>query len=237
MSRRRSGVTIVEALVSLLLGLTVISMGWSALGHQRTVASRLSSDMDILSARRLTALVIGKELRAGVRGRDWIRPGPDSLSLRAFRGWGLVCGLGSELGSVAVAYHGERAANPAKDSVLVLGAEGWRRADLRQRAVAPGSCDADLGGRSELWTLDPPVTGPLVARVFERGSYHIGGKALRYRRGRGGRQPLTSDVFDSDRSGIVAEADRVVLRLVVDPTPPGAEADSTVLRFWASREP
>ena len=147
--RRSSGVTVVEVLVSLLLGLAVISLGWSALAHQRTVASRLRSELDLLSARRLAAIVIGKELRAGVRGRDWIVRAPDRLSLRAFRGWGLVCRLGTKPGNIVVAYHGERAANPVKDSVLILTADGWQRADLTRRASGVGSCAMDLGGNSE----------------------------------------------------------------------------------------
>ena len=137
--------------MSLLLGLAVISLGWSALAHQRTVASRLRSELDLLSARRLAAIVIGKELRAGVRGRDWIVRAPDRLSLRAFRGWGLVCRLGTEPGNIVVAYHGERAANPVKDSVLILTADGWQRADLTRRASGVGSCAMDLGGNSEIW--------------------------------------------------------------------------------------
>ena len=230
---RRSGVTIVEALVSLLLGLAVTSLCWSALARQRTVASRLNTEIDLLSARRLTALVIGKELRAGVRGRDWIGAGPDSLSLRAFRGWGPVCGLGAGPGRIVVAYRGERVANPAKDSVLILTVDGWRPTNLTGRAAGPRSCSLDLGGDSEVWTLDPPIAGALVARVFERGSYHISGGALRYRRGRGGRQPLTLDVFDDERSALDARMDGVVFRLVADPMLPGADTSSTALRFWA----
>ncbi len=218
--------------MSLLLGLAVISFGWGALAHQRTVASRLRSEMDLLSARRLAAIVIGKELRAGVRGRDWIGPVLDSLSLRAFRGWGPVCGWGSEPGKIVVAYRGERAANPIKDSVLILTAEGWRRADLTGRASGPRSCGMDLGGDSEVWTIDPPTAGALVARIFERGSYHVSGGALRYRRGRGGRQPLTLDVFDDDRSSIEARVDRVIFNLVSDGVGRGADTNSAALQFW-----
>ncbi len=218
--------------MSLLLGLAVVSFGWGALAHQRTVASRLRSEMDLLSARRLAAIVIGKELRAGVRGRDWIGAALDSLSLRAFRGWGPVCGLGREAGKIVVAYHGERAANPVKDSVLILTAEGWRRADLTGRASGPRSCGMDLGGDAEVWTIDPPVTGGLVVRIFERGSYHVSGGALRYRRGRGGRQPLTLHVFDGDRSSIEARVDRVMLNLVADGMGRAADNNSAALQFW-----
>ena len=230
---KRCGITVVEVLLSLLLGLAVISLALRALTHQHTIASRLRSEMDLLSARRLAAIVIGKELRAGVRGRDWIVPAADSLALRAFRGWGPVCASGSEPGRIVVAYHGERAANPAKDSVLILTADGWHQADLTGRSSEAGSCGTDLGGDSEAWTIDPPVTGALLARVFERGSYHVSGGALRYRRGLGGRQPLTPDVFDDDRSTVGAGVDRVVLRLVADGIPRGADSSSAALRFWA----
>lgn len=218
--------------MSLLLGLAVISFGWGALAHQRTVASRLRFEMDLLSARRLVAIVIGKELRAGVRGRDWIGPVLDSLSLRAFRGWGPVCGSGGEPGKILVAYHGERVANPVKDSVLILTANGWRGADLTGRASSPGSCGTALGGNPEVWTIDPPVTGALVARIFERGSYHVSGGALRYRRGRGGRQPLTLEVFDDARSSMEARADRVVFNLVANGKGEGADTSSAALQFW-----
>ncbi len=223
--------------MSLLLGLAVISLGWNALVRQRTVASRLRSEMDLLSARRLTAIVIGKELRAGERGRDWMVSAPDSLTLRAFRGWGPVCGFGTKPGSIVVAYHGERAVNPAKDSVLILTADGWRLADLTGRSSTSRSCAMDLGGRSEVWIIDPPITGALVARIFERGSYHVSGGALRYRRGLGGRQPLTLDVFDDDRSTIEARADRVIFRLVADARRQGADTSSAALQFWTSENP
>ena len=162
----RCGVTVVEVLVSLLLGLVVISLGWSALAHQRTVASRLRSELDLLSARRLAAIVIGKELRAGVRGRDWVVRAPGLLALRAFRGWGPVCGFGTEPGDIVVAYHGERAANPVKDSVLILTADGWQPADLTRRAVAAGSCAMDLGGNSETWTHRSAHSGGVGGKNF-----------------------------------------------------------------------
>jgi len=228
----RRGVSVVEVLVSLLLGLAVVSLGWKGLAHQRTVASRLGSEMDLLSARRLAAVVIGKELRAGVRGRDWVVRAPDSLSLRAFRGWGPVCGQGAEARNIVVVYHGERVANPVKDSVLIMTADGWWPADLTGRASRVESCAMDPGADSELWTIDPPVPGALVARIFERGSYHVSGGALRYRRGMGGRQPLTLDVFDDERSTIEASSAEVVFRLVADRLQPVADTKSAALRFW-----
>ncbi len=181
----------------------------------------------------MTSGAIGGTSVMSWRGRDWVVLASDSLALRAFRGWGPVCGSGTEPGRIVVAYHGERMANPVKDSVLILTAYGWRPADLTRRSSEVGSCATELGGASEAWTIDPPVTGALVARVFERGSYHISGGALRYRRGLGGRQPLTPDVFDDDRSTVGAGPDGVVLRLVADGIPRGADSSSAALRFWA----
>ena len=190
--------------------------------------------MELLSARRLAGIVIGKELRAGVAGRDWLAPASDSLSLRAFRGWGVVCGVGAEPGTIYLDYRGERAANPAKDSVLILTTEGWGRADLTASSSWAQSCAMDLGADSEVWTIDPPVPGALVVRIFERGSYHVSGGALRYRRGLGGRQPLTSEVFDDDRSSIEVGLEGVLLRLVADSDHQGVATDSADLRFWSS---
>ena len=88
-----------------------------------------------------------------------------------------------------------------------------------------------------MWTIEPPVTGALVARIFERGSYHVVGRALRYRRGLGGRQPLTPNVFDDDRSGMEARLDRVVFWLFGDGVLQGADTSSAALHFWAPQSP
>jgi hypothetical protein len=44
----------------------------------------------------------------------------------------------------------------------------------------------------------------VLARLFERGSYHLTGSALRYRRGGSGRQPLTPEIWSSSTSWDVA---------------------------------
>ncbi len=56
-----------------------------------------------------------------------------------------------------------------------------------------------------------PEESIVLARLFERGSYHVSGAALRYRRGRGGRQPLTPEVFDTPPSGFVKEGGSLAL--------------------------
>lgn len=231
----RRGIVVAEALVSLLLGLALVGLGWRILSRQRLVAVRLIHEMDVLSARRVAAMVMGRDLRRGVAGRDWPDPVGDSLPLRVFRGWGLSCAsVAARPGTIVVAYRGERSPSPVKDSVLVLTDGRWLPADLIDRArIREPSCSDGLDFDMEVWTVDPPISGPLL-RVFEHGSYHVQGGALRYRRGRGGRQPLTPEVFTGS-STMEGSRDRVLLRLVSDRAPWGGGTWSTSIPLW-SRE-
>jgi len=231
MKRGPNGVTLVEVLISLLLGMAVVSMGWRLLARQSTVAAKLVHRMEVLAARRVTAIVLGRELRAGVSGRDWAAPEGDSLAIRAFRGWALICGEGPGSGMLIVSFRGGRAPNPVKDSLLLLTASGWRRANLVDRKPSTHPCRQDDEGGAELWMIDPPISGGLVARLFERGSYHVSGGALRYRRGFGGRQPLTAAVFDDEGSSMGGSEIRIRLELI-DGESLKAE-DSAVLVLWA----
>ncbi len=218
--------------MSLLLGLALVGLGWSTLSRQRRVATRLVHQMEVISARRLAATAMSRDLRRGVAGRDWLAPMDDSLALRVFRGWGLVCPGGeARRGVTVVAYRGERTPNPAKDSVLVLTDGGWFPADLvhRSRTTQP-LCPDGLDSDTELWALDPPISGVLM-RVFERGSYHVAGGALRYRRGRGGRQPLTAEVF-AGSSTLQGARGRILLRLDSDREPWGDNAWSVGISLW-----
>jgi hypothetical protein len=54
----------------------------------------------------------------------------------------------------------------------------------------------------------------LLARVFERGSYHLEDRAIRYRLGEAGRQPLTAERLESG-SSLVANGGGVSMRLRV----------------------
>ena len=190
--------------------------------------------MDVLAARRLAVAVLGRDLRRGVAGRDWRDPDGDSLPLRVFRGWGVACaGLSARRDVVAVSYRGARAPSPPKDSVLVLTDGGWVAADLVRRVrTREHLCPDGLDSATELWTLDRPISGPLM-RVFERGTYHVAGGALRYRRGKGGRQPLTAEVF-IESSALEGTGGRILLRLMSDRTPVGDGAWLADVSLWPS---
>ena len=200
--RRRAGVSAPEVIVALLLGLLVVHMGLSTLARLRTVQLRLASRADGLVAMRLASHVLRRELRDAVPGVDWVQGG-DSLTLRAFRGVAVLCPYEGPTDELTVAYRGDRRPDPAKDSVVLVDATGARQLRALASVSSPAVACAAIGDSALLegWRLDAPIPpGMLVARLYERGSYHLSGSALRYRRGASGRQPLTPELWaDSTR--------------------------------------
>jgi hypothetical protein len=211
---RAAGVSLLEMLVALVLGLLVMSLGLATLGRFHAAQADMSTRTDVLDALRAGRHVLRSELRDGLPGRDWT-PSSDSVALRAFRGVGRVCGVDSIAPRITVTYRGMRSPDPSKDSVLLvteLGVAGVRA--LVGRSTAPTPCAGAYGAPSETWALDLPAAGDvLAARVFERGSYHLAASALRYRRGASGRQPLTPEVL-APSSALEISSGRLGLRLI-----------------------
>jgi hypothetical protein len=179
----------------LLLSL-VVQGGLTVFAQLRTAVSRVAQRAEGLETVRTIAWLLPAELSGGSPGRDWWVASGDSVSLRAFRGLGLVSpGFGGGAG-MPVCYRGIRSPNPEKDSVLLLGRDGhWTSHDLVDRVRQGSGCLAGEGGWQEEWGLFPVPEEGVLARVFERGSYHLVDRAFRYRQGRGGRQPLTPEVI------------------------------------------
>jgi hypothetical protein len=182
-----------------------------------------------LGATRTTAALLAIEMRPLVPGHDGLAVAQDSASFRVFRGRGIVCAVTASHASMR--YRGWRAPDPAKDSLLVLASALPERAvPIASASAVPLPACMPLPGE-QTYNVAPP-TGLLagdVVLVFERGAYHLSGAALRYRRGAGGRQPVTGDAFfdDSTRFGVDALARRraappetVALRLRLAPIVP-----------------
>jgi len=223
--RRREGVSMIEALVALLTGLLVVQLGLVVLVRQRDAQGRLSRRAQGLAAARIVRDIIAGELRRGRPGRDWKIPSGDSLVLRAFRGEGGICPERPSATAILVAYEGVRAPDPDKDSVLLMDGLGhWSAWPLDVVGTTADSCPAAPGVPVQRWSLgrEPPA-GVVLARVFERGSYHLVGRALRYRRGAGGRQPLTPEVLLTPRSRFFEDSSGVDAVLVVRARPGGSE--------------
>ena len=192
--RDRKGVSLLEAVVSLLLLAAVIQGGWAVLAQHRVGAGRVAARAEALETVRTISWLLREETAGGRPGEDWWVDGSDSLVLRTFRGVGLVLGREEGQEEVRVCYRGVRSPNPQKDSVLLLGRDGlWSIHELQTRVRGKAVCPGLGGGGEEEWGLSPEPGDAVLARVFERGSYHLVNGALRYRRGGGGRQPLTPE--------------------------------------------
>jgi len=192
----RSGFSAPEALVAFLLCLFVVHVGLTTLGRMRAVERRLADRTDALVAMRVARHALRRELGFGRGGFDWMQDG-DSITLRAFRGVALVCPGAAAADELIVRFAGDRGPDPEKDSVVVVAPDG-RSVVRRLVAVraAPAPCASAPSPELAIWQLDAPLSeGAVVARLFERGSYHLAGSALRYRRGLSGRQPLTPEVW------------------------------------------
>ena len=212
----RTGTTVAEVLVAVVCGLLIVQLSLAGLARVRAVELRLTRRSETLAALRTSRVVLRRELRFGVRGIDWLDFAPDSIRLRAFRGVGVVCPGGAGAPDLLVAWSGTRAPQPAKDSVLLLTARGaWIRADLLNIRPTSDRCAADPRTDVARWHLSlAPEESIVLARLFERGSYHVSGAALRYRRGRGGRQPLTPEAFDTPPSAFVTTGGSLALEWI-----------------------
>lgn len=219
----RWGFTLLETLVTLLLGLLLAVLAWRTLAGARRVSEALALRGEALDALRTARHVLAWEFRAGASLVLAGEPSADTVGVRALRGLALVC-PGSAMGTgVVVVPDGVRAPDAGKDSAWILGSDG-DRALLAITASDAGPPCAALGNKAALrWTLSGEVPREAaLALYFERGSYHLSGGALRYRRGEGGRQPLTPERLRLPPSRFEGWGGGVAVRLA--PTHPGALA-------------
>ena len=192
------GFSLLEALVATLLLFLVLQSGLSVFSQFRAAVSRVAHRAEGLETIRTVAWLLPEELSGGRPGLDWGPMSRDSVSLRAFRGLAMVSPGFPGGEGVSVCYRGIRAPNAEKDSVLLLEKDGrWTLHELVARVRGGSGCMSMEEGRWETWRLNPAPVEGVLARVFERGSYHIADGAFRYRRGRGGRQPLTPERISS----------------------------------------
>lgn len=187
----REGVTLPELiLVAWLFGFVLLGLARFAAAQGRLTAAS-HERVRVADAVRTADLVLNGELRHLTVGDWWM--GPDSIRLRAVRGVGTLCGAtGPE---VRIRYRGVRRPDPTKDSVVLVTGSGTLGAAY---AVVGVSADTECGGYRLALDRAPPAGRGLVL-LFETGSYHLSGGALRYRRGSGGRQPVTEAVLETGR--------------------------------------
>jgi len=212
---RVRGFTVVEVVVCVVLMALILSVTWRVAATQRRGFARLVERQDVLAAERTVGWVLATEVASARAGRDRRVASPDVLELRAFRGRGFACAeRATSEGWLPVRATGWRRVEPAKDSVVVRDADGRRAVlDLLERRSGAAPCGPGPEGDVEWWRLaGADGLRPVLLRYFERGSYHLEDGALRYRRGRAGRQPLTAEVLDGTRSGLAELGAAIVVR-------------------------
>lgn len=190
------GVTLPELLVvTWLFGFVLAALAGFA-GAQSRMVARTHDQIRAGDLVRTAHVVLGAELRT-LAPADIAALTVDSIRIRAVRGSGVICGLDG--GQVLVRYRGVRRPDPAKDSVLLVLEAATAGVAYALEAVAavtaPTADGAACGGALRLSLAGGPPEVPAgVALVFETGAYSLAG-ALRYRRGAGGRQPLTEELL------------------------------------------
>jgi hypothetical protein len=211
----RAGATLLELLITMAVTTLLGAALCGLLITQLRIARSLTDRAQAGEAVRLTAAVLQGEARrlaaADVRGLA-----ADSLAIRAFRGAGVPCH--SADATVHVRYRGDRLPEPAKDSVLavrvVAAGAGAAVALLDARAGAHDMCSAGPGERVLQLRLAEPLDSAAVVLVFESGRYFISNRALRYRIGAEGRQPLTAELLLAGSRFEPAADGQIRLRLV-----------------------
>lgn len=265
--RGRPGFSLVELTVTMTIGgLLCVILAAALSGTQRL--TRLQGErVAAAETRRVAASILAAELRYLEPGTDLRILDRDSLALRAFRGGAVSCA--SKGGGTLVRYRGLRAPEPAKDSVVGVGeprgaggavsAGGAGGAGgpggatvarpLLSSAAATTGCPLLPGESLYHWELDPPPPPGTLLLLFESGSYHLTGHALRYRRGESGRQPLTAELLEgpsvpwrwielaggsgsaTESGGAARDASsRLAIELFLATKPPGGSPDAPVSR-------
>jgi hypothetical protein len=192
------------ALTELLAGMTLAALAATLVGGLLTAQLRLARHVTARAASadavRLTLAVLGGETRRATPG-DIRAAAADSIALRSFRGMGIACG--EHDGLLHVRYRGDRLPDPRKDSVLLVrgASEEHALALLDTRTGTASDCMPRPGEEVLRWQLSaPPDNTGGVILVFESGSYYLASRALRYRLGAEGRQPLTAELFEHPAS-------------------------------------
>jgi len=190
---RRPGFTIIELLVALATGAMVstalVSVLLTQLRLTRLVAARVSA----ADAIRLALYVLPTELRLASQATDFHGLGADSVALRLPRASGAVCARAA--GRLWIRASGMREPDPAKDSLLLVYQSGETAAPLNGLSTGESGPCAPLAGLT-IYRVDTPAdSGAAAVVIFESGTYYLRDRALRFRLGDEGRQPLTEEVF------------------------------------------
>jgi len=200
--RSRPGIALAELITALMLTGIVAGALFAMIRTQTRLVSNTIERTGQADALRVASLVISGETRA-LAPADIRAVGADSLAVRIFRGTGIVCA--SDSGVAHVRYRGLRQPDTDKDSVLIADTEEVRPLD----GVTGSASSCASAGELDITVHTPGerLLPGTVLLVFESGAYYFSTRALRFRRGGEGRQPITDERLDDATTGFLMAGD------------------------------
>ena len=203
----RAGVSLAECVVALGVGSLVCACIATIIATQCRLLQAMARQSADAEAMRVVHGVLHADLRATSRA-DIRRAAGDSIAARLFRSVGVPCGRVG--GDLLVRFSGLRSPAAGKDSLVRLLPAGDEAAALVE--AEPGACEA--AAHQEVLRL-PGAGDPAVVLLFESGTYYVRDRALRYRLGAEGRQPITDERFASAARSVGMDEDAGVLTVQV----------------------
>lgn len=228
----RPGFSLLELLVALTLGGLVLSAATATVLSQTRLARVTAAQAQRNEVLRVAAQVLSTETRWLNAARDVRAWSGDSLSLRAFRASGTVCHVqqdGSALASLVLL----RAPDADKDSLLILRDSSTELA-AQLLSAEPATAPCGTARTFSLRTAEQLHTGDVIL-LFESGNYYLAERALRYRLGGEGRQPLTEEAFVSARTHFLPGFDGGAAVLRMAGAPSSEESMQLRLAFLGNR--
>jgi hypothetical protein len=151
--------------------------------------------------------IVPSELRSSDPRTDIRASASDSIAARWFRGSGPVCDVSGT--DVWVRMRTMRDPDPVKDSLLLIGPAGEKSSAISSVVSDPAHCPGADGDEVYRIAVNPvsPVSDAVAAMFFESGSYYLSQRALRYRLGGEGRQPLTEEFMRDAGSSFAFSVD------------------------------
>jgi len=131
---RKSGFTLPELLVSVVLGGIVLASVYKIMINQGRAYGKERELMDVRETVRSGATLLAWELRGAATGGSQLATmTADSLTLRAIQGFGIVCAKHATLPRYALWRSGGSIAATSDDSALAyMGSNQWRRQKISQ---------------------------------------------------------------------------------------------------------
>jgi hypothetical protein len=211
-----------------VLGLTAIvgAAMCATLIAQSRVARMIGDRIAYNDVVRATRYIIGSELRFSA-APDIRAIAAESLGGRWFRASGIPCAADNT--SVWIRFQGIRGVDTRKDSMLVLEPAGEIASDAARLSNDNDNPQCVAGTGESIFRIPTPIPGGdardvTAVLIFESGNYYLATRALRYRLGGEGRQPVTEEYFRDGVSRFAslpsdsASAARVLMTLALRPS-------------------